>query len=60
MACYQRPPLLWIAPLLHWIDPRGYMAIWPGEIIRPAQQQYASIVLWEIFSGDNQTAFAER
>jgi hypothetical protein len=29
------------------------------EIIRPEQQQYASIVLWEIFSGDNQTAFAE-
>jgi hypothetical protein len=34
------------------------MATLPDKPVQSAQQQYASIVLWEIFFGKNQTAFA--
>jgi hypothetical protein len=60
MTCYQCPPLLWIAPFLHWFAPHGYMATLPDKPVQSAQQQYASIVLWEIFFGKNQTAFVWR
>jgi hypothetical protein len=34
------------------------MATLPDKPVQSAQQQYASIVLWKIFFGKNQTAFA--